>query len=140
MGLDPTAHAPAAFGEGIYTREATERTYASLADRARVLLGLGETVVVDASFSTTAQRDLFRRVGEETSTPVTELVCTATPRELERRLLRRADVPDEHSDADLAIGRRLTAAADPWPQAVEVPTGETPKAETLERALRSLDA
>ena len=139
MGLDPTAHAPAAFGEGIYTREATERTYASLADRARVLLGLGETVVVDASFSSAAQRDLFRRVGEATSTPVAALVCTATPEQLERRLLRRADVPDEHSDADLAIGRRLTAAADPWPEAVEVPTGEGSKAETLERALRSLE-
>ncbi|HET8768137.1 MAG TPA: AAA family ATPase [Pedococcus sp.] len=137
MGLDPTSHAPAAFGEGIYTREATERTYASLADRARVLLGLGETVVVDASFSEAAQREVFRQVGATTSTPVAELVCTATPEELERRLLRRADVPDEHSDADLAIGRRLAATADPWPEAVAVETGQTPKAETLERALGS---
>ena len=138
MGLDPTSHAPAAFGEGIYTREATERTYASLADRARVLLGLGETVVVDASFSSVAQRQLFRGVGTATSTPVAELVCTVAPEDLERRLLRRASVPDEHSDADLAIGRRLAAAADPWPEAVAVPTGGGSKAETLERALQLL--
>ena len=138
MGLETTAHAPAAFEEGIYTREATTRTYASLVDRAGVLLGLGETVVVDASFSAAAHRELFRRVGAATSTPVVELVCTAPREVVEARLRRRADVPDLHSDADLAIGRLVAARADPWPEALVVPTGETSKAETLERAMQDL--
>ncbi|MDU0315440.1 AAA family ATPase [Phycicoccus sp. M110.8] len=139
MGLDPTSHAPAAFGQGIYTREATARTYASLADRAAALLGLGETVVVDASFSDAAERAAFRQVGVTAHAPVAELACTAPREVLEARLLRRADVPDRHGDADLAIGRRLAAQAAPWPEAVVVPTGETTKAATLDAALRQLD-
>src|SRR5450759_5838605 len=66
-GIPPTQHMPARFGEGIYTPESTSKTYQRLADQAERLLALGETVVVDASFSTGEQRELLRSAGQRTS-------------------------------------------------------------------------
>jgi aminoglycoside phosphotransferase family enzyme/predicted kinase len=51
--------------EGRYAPDATERTYARLAEIARSLLLEGERVVADATFLRRWQRDLFYRLGEE---------------------------------------------------------------------------
>jgi aminoglycoside phosphotransferase family enzyme/predicted kinase len=122
-GLAPAVHAPAAWGEGIYTAGMTVRTYASVAAMAARLLGMGETVVVDASFSAAELREQFRSLARTASTPVVELVCSAPTGVLEERLRSRAVRPAPVSDADLLVGRRLAALADPWPEALAVHTG-----------------
>jgi aminoglycoside phosphotransferase family enzyme/predicted kinase len=138
-GMAPAVHAPAAWGEGIYTAEVTAKTYEVLADRATRLLGLGETVVVDASFSAAAGREPFRGGGRAASTPVAELVCSAPATVVEERLRARAVRPDAHSDADVSVGRRLAARTDPWPEAWVVHTGTSRQA-ALAHALHHLGA
>ncbi len=57
------------FGEGLYSAAWTERTYATLIDRARELLAGGVSVILDATFSRRKQRDqafaLARALGAE---------------------------------------------------------------------------
>jgi uncharacterized protein len=55
-GLPAEARTPAPYGNGIYTTEWTERTYAELLRRASVLLAHGESVIADASFISARQR------------------------------------------------------------------------------------
>ena len=60
-GLPPTRHVAAPFEEGIYGRGMTARTYALLARRTGSLLAMGESVIVDATFSRAELRLLFGR-------------------------------------------------------------------------------
>ncbi|MGO4343076.1 AAA family ATPase [Pedococcus sp. 2YAF34] len=136
-GMAPSVHAPAALGQGIYTAGMTVRTYTSLAARAALLLGMGETVVVDASFSAAGLREQFRSLARTASTPVVELVCSAPGRVIEDRLRSRASRPDALSDADWSVGRRVAALAEPWPEASVVHTGTSREA-ALTHALHHL--
>lgn len=52
---------PAVWGEGLYSREWTDRAYRELSRRARGLLADGASVVVEAAAPTRAQRDLLRK-------------------------------------------------------------------------------
>src|SRR5690606_13262563 len=61
-GLPADAPAPAGYGEGIYSAAATAETYRELLSRAEIALGMGEIVVLDASWSDRTHRDLARAV------------------------------------------------------------------------------
>ena len=121
-GLDPREHHPQAFGEGLYSATHTATVYRALADKARFMVAHGETVVVDASFATSAQRELFRAVARDLRTPLVELECSAPAADLDARLRRRELEPSRYSDADLSVGRRLAAAREAWSQAVRIDT------------------
>jgi predicted kinase len=83
---------------------------------------LGETVVVDASFTTGASREPFRAAATAAHADVVELRCAAPPQVVMQRVAWRALHPDRYSDADLEIARHLAADAEPWPQAYELDT------------------
>jgi len=135
-GIPPTRHMHARFGEGIYTPEFTSRTYQHLADQAEQLLALGETVVVDASFSIGEQRDLLRSVGNLTS--VTSSNCGASPPRGPREPTAfSGGQPAAFSDADSDIAARMTATT----RSVARSTGHRHSrapAHSLRLALRSL--
>lgn len=135
-GLSPEQHYPADFAEGIYTADSTERTYAELARRAQQLLGLGETVIIDASFTRTAQRAPFRAVAEAAWADLLEIRCTAPAAVADERLRSRQSTPDATSDADTAVGQQLTAAAEPWPQATRANTSERTPAQLADLVLQ----
>ncbi|MGZ6800732.1 MAG: AAA family ATPase, partial [Mycobacteriaceae bacterium] len=122
MGLAPTMQAAAPYGSGIYTPDATRRTYSSLAARTKTLLGMGESVVLDASFADPDFREMFRRVGLTMAAHVVELRCSAPAATIEARLRDRGTRPDPYSDADLDIGRRITSQWQEWPQAATIDT------------------
>ena len=124
LGLDPLAHYPAGPGQGIYARGVTDETYRQLAHRAGALLGLGESVVVDATFSARRHRDLFRQVAATTHSALTELSCRAPDIVVQQRLHRREAVPDRYSDAVAQVAASVRGAADPWPEAIEIDTGQ----------------
>ena len=137
-GLNPEAHHPEGFGQGIYSAAHTAAVYQALASKARFIVAHGETVVVDASFSTVAQRELFRRIAADLHTPLVELECTATSQVLASRLMHRGRVPSRYSDADLAVGTRLAAERESWPSAVRVSTSATVD-ESVHRALETIE-
>ncbi|WP_406830653.1 AAA family ATPase [Pedococcus sp. KACC 23699] len=126
-GLSPDVHHPEPYGVGLYSQESTDATYRSLAAKARYLVGRGETVVVDASFSTVAQRDLFHAVGSDLRSPVVGLECAAPREVVAARLRGREHVPSQYSDADLDVGMKLAGARQAWPSAVTVDTTASPE-------------
>lgn len=126
-GIPADRPAGARFGEGIYTADATARTYEELGRRARVALERGETVVLDASFTAECRRDVARQVARAIHADLVELRCSA-PREVAAgRIRRRAAAGGDASDATPGIAAAMAADESPWPEATTVDTTTGPE-------------
>lgn len=102
-GAGPTERHSAPLEQGIYSEEATRRTYAALAERAGGLLRSGHPVIADGTFSRAWQRELLTAVAERAGALRFLLELRADPAEIRRRLdLRRSDA-SAVSDADWPI-------------------------------------
>ena len=85
---------------GIYTADATRRTYAHLADTAASLLAAGWSVIIDAAFLRRDERHAFQALAAAHGARFAILACTAPLDELRHRLqTRRGDA----SEATVAI-------------------------------------
>ena len=140
-GLPTAASAAGPFGEGIYTPEWTDRTYAECLRRAEEFLFQGERVIVDANFRAEARRKPFLDAALRWGVPGLFLLRTADPREVLRRLERRKG---DASDADWAVYLRAAAAwEEPAPETRKalraIPMAETKK-DALDKALAVLAA
>jgi len=100
FGMKPEANGHAVIGEGIYTNEATERTYTRLAELAGQIMESGYSVIVDAAFLKIDQRMQFQRLAAAKQVPFRILECMASPETLRRRIVERQK---NASDADLAV-------------------------------------
>jgi predicted kinase len=98
---------PAAFGEGIYTAEWTERTYAECLRRAEGLLFEGNRVLVDANFREDRHRRAFLKAAIRWGVPGAFLLCQVGPEVVRTRLANRRG---EVSDADWSVYRRAAQA------------------------------
>ncbi|MGW6740022.1 bifunctional aminoglycoside phosphotransferase/ATP-binding protein [Streptomyces sp. NPDC055025] len=119
-GVPPEQPAPAEYGKGAYTPEWTRRTYEELIDRASALLSLGESVVLDATWTDRTWRTMAAEMARDRSADLVPLCCEVPPGVTARRL---ADRPPGPSDAGPGVAEAMAAAADPWPEAVRVDTG-----------------
>ena len=126
-GLGPDAPAPAGLGEGLYDDATTDATYAELLARAREQIGLGRTVVLDATWRHRRWRNSARLLAADASAELVELRC-AVPVEVAagRVRLRLAGAADA-SDATEEIARALVAG-DGWETATEIDTSGEPGA------------
>ncbi len=95
VGLSPLTRNLEAFGEGLYSRRATEDTYGALAERAESLLAGGRTVIVDASFAEQERREAFRKLARRGGRPCM-ILWMHCPDDLllERLRRRRGDASD----------------------------------------------
>jgi uncharacterized protein len=118
-GVAATQPCPAEFGTGLYSPGWTERTYAELLRRAALLLGDGEPVVADASWTTPRQRSAAQALAGRAAVDLVQLRCTVPADVAEQRIRARAHDP---SDASQEILEQMAAAAAPWPEAVPVDT------------------
>jgi len=100
---DPLARTGAKVEGGIYSAAAGERTYGRLAELARLLLGEGWPVVVDAASLRRAERERFRAIARETGVCFAVAACSASPEALRRRLAERAARGADASEADAAV-------------------------------------
>ncbi|WP_345414495.1 AAA family ATPase [Pseudonocardia xishanensis] len=124
-GVTPTDPAGAPFGGGLYDAEHTAAVYTELLERAELLLGQGESVVLDASWTDAGWRERAADVAERASARLLRFVCTAPVEELARRIMtRRTPI----SDATPGIALAMAEVAAPWPEAVEIATTELPSA------------
>ncbi|WP_234311966.1 AAA family ATPase [Streptomyces griseus] len=133
-GIPPERPAVAGYGEGLYTPEWTARTYAALLDRAAALLASGESVVLDATWSTAEQREAARHVAELTSADLVALHCQVPEEVSAARLSTRAPGP---SDADLDVAAAMAAREPAWSEAVAVDTSG-PLESAVSRALAAV--
>ena len=102
-GAGPTDWRPAAFEEGLYSPDATRRTYAALARRAGNLVRSGHSVIADGTFSQAWQRELLTDAAERSGALRFFLELTAGPRQIQERLERRGRDASAESDADWSI-------------------------------------
>ena len=117
LGVPLTDHTGAALDQGMYGPEASARTYDELLRRAEELLGLGWSVVLDASWSTAQARAAARTMGERAVAEVEEVRCVAPADEVADRIRARMDRGDDASDATPELARALAARFEPWPEA-----------------------
>ncbi|MEK0081946.1 AAA family ATPase [Benzoatithermus flavus] len=113
LGKEPTERLP----PEAYTPEHSARVFARIADRARVLLAAGRTVIADAVYGEAAQREAIEAVAKAAGVPFRPVWLEAAEPVLEARVgARRGDA----SDADLAVVRAQARTMDPsavlWPR------------------------
>jgi len=137
-GIDCMARAGAPYGRGIYTPRWTAQTYREVLARAERALRLGESVVLDATWSDERRRRAAARVAAATASDLVPLHCVAAPAITRQRLRDRAGRGPRLSDATPQIAERMALLAEPWPEAVEIDTsGRSDVA--VEVALRAVD-
>ncbi len=88
---------------GIYSPEATEKTYQHLLQLTRNILAAGFTVLVDATFLQRQYRDRFTSLADELQIPFTILHCTAKPETLRQRVQQRLTQANDASEANPAV-------------------------------------
>ena len=123
-GMSHEQHTFAQLGEGIYEPSMSDRVYAELIVRAQMLLGLGESVVIDASWTTAKTRADARKVAHAAHAEMVEFRCVLDPEVAAARIQRRLDAGNDPSDATPEIAHRLAAGAAPWPEACDLDTSE----------------
>jgi predicted kinase len=124
-GLDPLTPAPAAPWEGLYQPWTTAGAYAELLRRAAIQLGLGQTVVLDATWRDPAWRAGASSVARDASAELVELRC-CTPLDVALDRARRGDARADPSDATQDVVRALWSQHVPWPSALAVDTSGEP--------------
>jgi Uncharacterized protein conserved in bacteria len=102
--------------EGCYTPEWTERTYAECLNRAIDRLRDGGRVIVDASFSDEAHRELFIESAQKLSVPTAVFICRTDPDLARERLHNRQG---DASDAGWAIYEELAERWERMSEATE---------------------
>ncbi|MEO3784356.1 AAA family ATPase [Actinocorallia sp. B10E7] len=133
-GLAAEQSARAPFGQGIYDARTTKETYARLLDRAGKLLGMGESVILDASWTDAVFRDEAAALAGRTHTDLVALECRVPAEVAAARLRARRGGP---SDADVRVAEAMAAEAVPWSGATAVDTGR-PVDACVEEALRAV--
>ena len=113
FGLAALADSSSQTGGGIYSEEATQRTYARLHELARALLAAGFPVIVDAAFLRHAEREQFRALAREMNAPFVIASLQADEAVLKERLAQRRSRADDASEADAAVLHVLKAAQEP---------------------------
>jgi uncharacterized protein len=118
-GLDLTDSGTAGYREGLYGVTQTDALYTQLLRRAEALLGRGESVVLDASWTDGRHRAAAATLAAHSFSDLVTLECRAPAEVAAQRIHTRAATP---SDATAAIAAAMAAAADPWPDATGVDT------------------
>ena len=117
-----------------YAPAEVRRTYEEVLDEARRLLGLGEHVIIDATFHDPGERAALHRLADEASADLTELRCELDPQVAARRIVERIERGGDPSEATPELAIELAASFAPWPEAVPLDTSQ-PVEEVVATAL-----
>ena len=112
-GLAAGEQSGAALGAGIYAQDATRRTYARLAEIARIVLDAGFPAVADATFLRREDRDALRAVARRAGATFAIAACEAPEAVLRSRILARARAGGDASEATLEVLAKQLATAEP---------------------------
>ncbi len=134
-GLDSTQSAGAAPFEGIYTPGFTAEVYRQLLRRAEIVLGWGNSVVLDASWLDPEQRDAARAAATAGHANIHEICCDLAVDDAAARIITRATSGNDASDATpdvlAALARRSHS---PWTVARHIDTSRPP-ADVIDHAV-----
>ena len=112
---------PSAYGTGQFAPDRIDQVYERLLDRAEHLLARGESVVLDASWTSERHRRPARELGARTCSDLVPLRCIAPAEVVRDRLGERTG---SLSAANEEVARAMGADMDPWGEARTVPTDQ----------------
>ena len=143
FGLDAEVASGSALGGGLYSAEATARTYARLAELARAVVAAGYPVLVDATFLKRAQRRSLAELAEALGVPFVILAFDAPSEVLRERVRRRAEAGKDASEADVAVLDAQLRAREPFEEeelarVLSIDTRSAPDWRVLMHSLRRL--
>lgn len=98
-GIPATEHRYADYGQGLYSPQLTEQTYAAMRERAKPLLAAGQSVVLDATFQQRAERERAFELAQETGALALCVETVADAEVVRHRLATREQDATAHSDA-----------------------------------------
>ncbi len=96
--------------QNIYSAEATQHTYSHLLKTARSLLSAGCTVIVDAAFLKYQEREMFRKLAQESGASFAIASQQTDDATLRARILQRQN---DASEANLAVLDKLQTVQEP---------------------------
>jgi len=108
-GLDARARSHSGLGQGLYTADASQRTYARLLALAAISLDAGWPTIVDATFLRARDRARFRALAQQRGVPFAVLECVADEAVLRERVERRLAHGADPSEADPGVLERQLA-------------------------------
>jgi len=135
-GLRHDDPAAADFGQGLYRPATKTKTYEELRRRAHRLLEHGQSVILDASWLSSDERDKAAELATSVEAELLQIVCRCPGVLADDRVRSR---PHGASDATREIARRMAESAESWPDAVVVDSSGSPQ-RSLDRAIASLAA
>ena len=100
-GVAPTAHGESV--AGLYSKDATRRTYGRARALAAIVVAAGFVALVDGTFLQRRQRDRFRALAAERGIPFVVVAFAANEATLRKRVVERARHGTDASDADVAV-------------------------------------
>jgi aminoglycoside phosphotransferase family enzyme/predicted kinase len=113
FGLHPLEKSRSLAKTDIYSCDATERTYARLLEIAGLCLSNGYTVIVDATFIRTAERETFIHLAEKAGRRC-RILCFAAPDQVLRaRVEERSAKGTDASEADTSVLEAQLLAFEP---------------------------
>ena len=115
MKVSHGEHFFAAPEEGIYSPEVTRLVYGELLRQAERLLERGESVVLDASWTSADDRARARLSALDKHAALVEVECVLDEAVAKERIARRLATMFDPSDATVEVYDHLAARADAWP-------------------------
>lgn len=122
-GRSTTAR-PATVDMGKYEPSVTDATYAELLRETGLLLEMGESVVLDASWTAGPKRRAARSTAARVGAEMFEFECAVDDATASERVVRRLADQWNTSDATAPIVATMAARRDPWPEARSVDMSE----------------
>lgn len=101
------------YGANIYSDRFSKTTYDAMLAEAEKLLNEGRGAILDATFKTSADRQLALALAARRGVPVLFIECFVSEDEALRRLEQRESRPDEISDATPEVYQRQRAEFEP---------------------------
>lgn len=116
---------------GIYSKDASDKTFQHLRDTAEIILQSGNSVLVDATFLKAGYRDLFNELCEQHAVALQIVSCTLDDVITRERLEARESAGNDVSDANVKVYEAQLASADALTDAEEQYTLHVNTAEQL---------
>ncbi len=114
FGLKPLDKTESALDAGIYTAEASSKTYDLMAQEAEALLKIGQAVILDATFLRQSQREQMEEVASEQGVPFAIVDCKAPEGKIEEWLEQRAAEAKDAAEANVDVMHHQLEAAEPF--------------------------
>jgi aminoglycoside phosphotransferase family enzyme/gluconate kinase len=113
FGLAPEQRSRPEDASKLYSVDMSRKTFKRLEAHASVTLASGFPAIVDGTFLHRHVRENFHQLARRLQVPFAILDCIADPEEIRRRLLVRAKVQSDASEADIAVMEQQLTQLEP---------------------------